>query len=121
MFVRAVRGAITVENNSSSDILNETEKLLETICNKNVLQKEDIISVIFTMTKDLNAEFPALAARKMGWNDVSLLCTNEIDVPEGLKKCIRVLIHFNTEKNNNEIQHIYLNNAKSLRPDISNN
>ncbi len=116
--VRAIRGATTVENNDAVEMLRETEKLLVEIINKNKLKKEDIISIIFTVTNDLNATFPAIAARNLGWTSVALMCTNEIPVPGSLEKCIRVLLHFNTNKTNDEIRHIYLNNAKVLRPDI---
>ncbi|HPU41979.1 MAG TPA: chorismate mutase, partial [Acetivibrio clariflavus] len=75
-------------------------------------------SIIFTVTSDLNATFPAVAARNLGWTSIALMCTNEISVPGSLEKCIRVLMHINTDKRNDEIKHIYLNNAKVLRPDI---
>ncbi len=116
--VRAIRGATTVENNDAVEMLRETEKLLVEIIEKNKLKEEDIISIIFTVTNDLNTTFPAIAARNLGWTSVALMCTNEIPVPGSLKKCIRVLLHFNTNKRNNEIRHIYLNDAKVLRPDL---
>ena len=116
--VRAIRGATTVENNEAVEMLRETEKLLVEIIEKNELKEEDIISIIFTVTHDLNATFPAIAARNLGWTSVALMCTNEICVPGSLEKCIRVLLHFNTNKRNDEIRHIYLNEAKVLRPDI---
>ena len=116
--VRAIRGATTVENNDAVEILRETEKLLVEIYEKNKLKEEDIISIIFTVTNDLNATFPAVAARNLGWTSIALMCTNEIPVPRSLEKCIRVLMHINTEKRNEEIKHIYLNNAKVLRPDL---
>ena len=116
--VRGIRGATTVLRNDSEDIINETTKLLEEIRNANDLSEEDIISVIFTVTNDLNAVFPAVAARKIGWTSLALMCMTEIDVPGSLKKCIRVLLHINTKKAQSEIKHIYLNNAKVLRPDI---
>ncbi|AEV68457.1 chorismate mutase [Acetivibrio clariflavus] len=116
--VRAIRGATTVENNDAVEILRETEKLLTEIYEKNKLKEEDLISIIFTVTNDLNATFPAVAARNLGWTSVALMCTNEIPVPGSLEKCIRVLMHINTDKRNDEIKHIYLNNAKVLRPDI---
>jgi len=116
--VRAIRGATTVEKNDAVEMLRETEKLLVEIVEKNQLKEEDIISIIFTVTNDLNATFPAVAARNLGWTSVALMCTNEIPVPGSLEKCIRVLMHINTNKRNNEIKHIYLNNAKVLRPDL---
>ncbi|OPZ91044.1 MAG: Chorismate mutase AroH [Firmicutes bacterium ADurb.Bin419] len=116
--VRAIRGATTVENNNADEMLRETEKLLIDIVEKNRLKEEDIISIIFTVTNDLNATFPAIAARNLGWTSIALMCTNEINVPGSLEKCIRVLIHVNSDKNNNEIKHVYLNKAKVLRPDL---
>ncbi len=116
--VRAVRGAVTVENNDANEIIEETRRLLEEISNQNELLQEELISVIFTVTRDLNAAFPAVAARQMGWTSIALMCMSEIDVPGSLEKCIRVLVHFNTDKKNEEIKHIYLKEAKILRPDL---
>lgn len=121
MHVRAVRGATTVANNDSCEIIDATKILLNEITEKNSLQQEDIISAIFSVTNDLDAAFPAVAARQLGWSDVALMCTTEINVPGSLKKCIRVMIHINTEKCKSELQHVYLNEAKVLRPDLENN
>jgi chorismate mutase len=118
MPVRAIRGATTVENNSESDIINGTYTLLKEILLRNSLEQDDIISVIFSATRDLDAAFPAVAARKLGWTNTALMCTNEIYVPGSLEKCIRVLIHINTAKGIEEIRHVYLNGAKVLRPDL---
>lgn len=117
--VRAIRGATTVFNNDKNEMLNETKKLLKEIIEKNNINKDDIISIIFTATKDLDAVFPAVAAREIGLNDVALMCMNEFDVPYGLKKCIRVMFHINTDKDKSEIKHIYLNDSKVLRPDLN--
>jgi chorismate mutase len=116
--VRAVRGAITVENNDSAEILNETNILLKEIIDRNNLNKDDIISIVFTVTKDIDAAFPAVAARQIGLSNISLMCMNEISVPGSLEKCIRVMLHFNTDKSNSDIKHVYLNRAKILRPDL---
>jgi chorismate mutase len=121
MHVRALRGAITVANNDSCEIIDTTKILLQEIAEKNSLQQEDIISAIFSVTNDLDAAFPAAAARQLGWSDIALMCTNEINVPGSLEKCIRVMIHINTEKGKSELQHVYLNGAKVLRPDLENN
>lgn len=118
MFVRAIRGATTVETNTDHQMLEETKTLLSEICERNQITQDDIISIIFTVTHDLDAAFPAVAAREIGWCDVALLCMNEVDVPGSLKMCIRVLMHINTDKEKNEIKHIYLNKAKALRPDL---
>jgi len=118
MPVRAIRGATTVEKNSVEDIMHETKKLLMEIVQANNINKDDIISVIFSATKDINAAFPATAAREMGWTDIPLMCTNEMDVPGSLEKCIRVMMHINTDKSNSQLKHIYLKEARKLRPDL---
>ncbi|RCX19967.1 chorismate mutase [Anaerobacterium chartisolvens] len=118
MTVRAIRGAVTVENNSAFEIIDETKALLTEIIKENNVEQDNIISIIFTATKDLDAAFPAVAARQLGWTRVALMCTSEIDVPGSLKSCIRVLLHINSEKSNSEIKNIYLKGAKVLRPDL---
>lgn len=118
MAVRALRGATTVENNTAVEIINETANMLKEIVEKNGLEIDDVISMIFTVTKDLDAAFPAVAAREIGWTDVALMCMNEIPVKGSLEKCIRVLVHINTEKKNKDLRHIYLKRAKILRPDL---
>lgn len=115
MFTRGVRGATTVANNNKDEILTATQELLTEIVKKNDLQIDDIASIIFTTTPDLNAEFPAQAARKLGWQNTSLLCAREIDVPGALEKCIRVLLHVNTAKKQSEIINVYLKEAVNLR------
>jgi chorismate mutase len=119
MLVRAIRGATTVNNNDSNEIIEETKKLLTEIVEKNNIIEDDVISIVFSVTKDLNAAFPAVGARKMGWTNVALFCTNEMDVPGSLSKCIRVLLHINTEKSNRDLNHVYLKGAKILRPDLA--
>ncbi len=118
MTVRAIRGAITVEDNNKDEILAATKIMLNEIVEANNLDKNDIINVIFTVTKDLDAVFPAVAARQLGWNDIALTCLNEMDVKGSLEKCIRVLIFFNTDKKNSDINYVYLNKAKALRADL---
>lgn len=119
MPVRAIRGATTIENNDAREIIEETKHLLKRMVEDNGVDKEDIISVIFSTTKDINAAFPAVAAREMGWTDIALMCTNEMDVPGSLPMCIRVMMHINTEKTNKELKYIYLKKAKLLRPDLA--
>jgi chorismate mutase len=116
---RGIRGATTADENTAEAILEATRDLLSRIIAANDLKPEDIASVIFTTTMDLNAEYPALAARRMGWHDVALMCSHEMTVPHGLNMCIRVLIHWNTVRSADEIQHIYLRGAVNLRPDRS--
>lgn len=115
---RGVRGATTAEANTPQAILAATRELLEALVAANDLNPADLASAIFTTTPDLNATFPARAARELGWSDVALLCTHEMDVPGGLPRCIRVLLHWNTDKTTSEIAHVYLREAKGLRPDL---
>ena len=119
MACRGVRGATTVESNSRDEILAAARQLLALMIRRNEIRKEDVASATFSSTHDLNREFPALAARQMGWLEVPLLCTNEIDVPNALQRCIRVLVHWNTEKLQDEIDHVYIRDAVRLRPDLS--
>jgi chorismate mutase len=114
---RGVRGATTVEENTCEAILSATRELLTQMIEANGVQADDVASAIFTTTRDLTSEYPALAARQLGWHDVALLCAHEITVPHGLKHCIRILVHWNTEKPASEIRHVYLNGAVHLRPD----
>lgn len=114
---RGIRGATTAASNSSDAILAATRELLERIVAANGVRSEDIASVIFSTTPDLDAEFPARAARDLGWDDVAVLCTHEMSVPGALSGCIRVLIHWNTERRADEIRHVYLREARRLRPD----
>ena len=114
---RGVRGATTVEEDSREEILRATHELLTHMIQANDVHPDDVASVIFTTTPDLNAEYPALAARLPGWEDVALLCTHEMAVHHGLKRCVRILLHWNTEKSLSEMRHIYLRGAVVLRPD----
>ncbi|HEC22673.1 MAG TPA: chorismate mutase [Chloroflexi bacterium] len=114
---RGVRGATTAPANTPEAILTATEELLRQIVSANGIRPDDIASVIFTTTPDLNAAYPAAAARALGWTDAALLCTHEMDVPGGLPRAIRVLLHWNTSTPAREIRHIYINGAESLRPD----
>ncbi len=116
--VAAIRGATTVVTNNEQEILEATAELLEKMTEQNGITAEDIISIIFSMTKDLDAVFPAVAARRLGFIHTAMMCTNEIDVPGSLTKCIRVMMHINTEKKNGELKYIYLRDARSLRPDL---
>ena len=96
MSVHGIRGAITIKKNSRDDVTVATMSLLAKIASVNKIKPDDIVTIIFSVTKDINAEFPAVAARKLGWLYTPLLCTYEIDVPKSLKKCIRVLLLVNT-------------------------
>jgi chorismate mutase len=116
---RGVRGATTAENNSPEEILKATRQLLALMIRQNGIKPADVASAIFSTTTDLDAQFPALAARQLGWIDVALMCVHELDVPGSLRHCIRILLHWNTEKAPDEIVHIYIKEAAALRPDRS--
>lgn len=118
--VRGIRGAINVSQNDKLEIIQATTELLTKMVEENNLEKEAIASIFFTLTPDLNAAFPAAAARKLGWIDVPLLGSVEVDVPEALAFCIRVLMLVNTDLRQNELKHIYLREARSLRVDLAN-
>ncbi len=118
LVTRGVRGATTVETNSRGAILEAARELLEALIEANGFEVEDVASAFFTTTADLKAEFPALAAREMGWTDVALLCGHEMDVPGSLPMCLRTLVHVNTDRSAREIRHIYLRGATVLRPDV---
>ena len=115
--MRGVRGATTVETNTREAILSATRELLCLMIDANNIQPEDVASAIFSTTIDLNADYPALAARALGWHDVALLCTHEMNVPHGLQQCIRILLHWNTEVAAREVKHVYIKGAVNLRPD----
>ncbi len=120
MAVRGIRGAITVDADNSEEIISATQELLEELLSSNSIGDfDDVVSVIFTTTPDLTATFPAEAARKVGMNQVPLLCASEIDVPGSIGRCVRVLMHVNTKKRQNEMVHAYLRDAKALRPDMN--
>lgn len=115
--LRGLRGATTATANTSEAILEATEELLRTLQAANRFQPEDIASAIFTSSPDLTAEYPARAARQLGWHDVPLLGASEVAVPDGLPRCIRVLLHFQTASPPHELKHMYLREAAKLRPD----
>ena len=119
MLCRGVRGATTADENTRDAILTATRQLLALMIRINGMEPEDVASAVFSLTRDLDAEFPALAARQLGWLDVPLLCTYEVDVPGSLRRCVRVLIHWNTNRPQKDIRHIYVKDAERLRPDIS--
>mgnify|MGYP001258571483 CR=1 FL=1 len=117
--VQGLRGATTADANTKYAILEATGELLGQLVEANGIQAEDIAAAFFTTTQDLNAEFPAVAARKLGWEHVALLCSHEMNVPGGLPRCLRVLMHVNTNRAPNEIRHVYLREATALRPDLA--
>lgn len=120
MWCRGIRGATTVDANTKDAILTATRELLQEIIEANGIEADDVAAAFFTTTSDLDAEFPALAARQLGWSNVALLCSQEVDVPDRLKGVVRVLVLCNTEKRAEEIVHVYIKGATELRPDASN-
>jgi chorismate mutase len=117
MPIRGLRGATVATANTAEAICNATRELILALVEANQLHPDDVASVIFTCTPDLTAEPPARAVRELGWEQVALMCVGEMDTPAGLRYCIRVLIHWNTEKKAAEIRHVYLHSAAQLRPD----
>ncbi len=117
--VRAIRGAVQVEANEREAVLEATTELVTEVMTRNGLSTDDVISVIFTATRDLTAEFPALAARNIGFQDVPLLCACEIDVPGALPRVVRLLMHVETSRARAQVQHVYLRGARALRLDIA--
>jgi tryptophan synthase alpha chain len=114
---RGIRGATTVETNTSEDILEATTDLLDAIIRLNDIDPEDVVSAIFTTTPEITASFPAMAARELGWTDVPLLCAHEMAVPGALRGVVRILLHINTSRTPSEIRHVYLREAGALRPE----
>ena len=116
---RGIRGATTVEQNTRDEVLAATQELLRRLVEANAIEREDIACAFFTTTADVNAEFPAAAARQLGWTEQALLNGHEMNVPGSLPKCIRVLVLVNTTKRASELRHVYLRGAVSLRPDFA--
>ena len=117
--IRGVRGAITVNENDEQEIISAAERLLKETITSNEITPDDVASIFISATDDVDAAFPARALRNLeGWTYVPVMCMQELSVPGSLEKCIRVMIHFNTEKTQKEIKHIYLEGAAGLRPDL---
>lgn len=114
-----IRGATVVAENTRESILNATRELLEKMIEANQIEVDEVAYAYFTTTSDINAEFPALAARQLGWTQTALLCGHEMSVPGSLQKCVRILILYNTQKTAADMVHVYINGAESLRVDIS--
>lgn len=119
VWLRGIRGAIQVERNEKECILEAAEMLMKKIAAANHIQKEDVVSVFFTATPDINAEFPAYILREMGWNHVPVLCAQEMNVPNAMGRVIRVLVHAYSSRRHEEIRHQYLGPTAQIRPDLS--
>ena len=115
----SIRGATTIENNKKEEIIQGTKDLLLEMENKNNLNKDNVVSILFSSTKDLNVEYPAKAARLLGYTQCGLMCFNEMEVIDSMKKCIRILILYQNSLEQRDIKHIYLKNTKTLRPDLN--
>lgn len=117
--MRGVRGAVTVDENLPEQITAATKRLLTEMIRRNAIETDDIASVLFSLTPDLQSSFPALAAREMGWVHVPMLHFTEIAVPGAMPRVVRVLMHVNTARGQQEIEHVYLDGAAALRPDLT--
>ena len=118
MRLRAARGAIRVGSDDTEALLGATERLLWSMLERNAIQAEDLVSVLFTATEDLRSAFPAGAARRMGLGRIPLLCAQEIPVAGSMPSVVRVLLHFHSERSLDEVVHVYLDGAESLRDDV---
>jgi chorismate mutase len=116
--VLALRGAITLERDERSHLLERVSRLLSEMLERNGVGHDDLISILFTATPDVHSAFPAVAAREMGLGDVPLICAQELDIAGGMPHCIRVLMHLNTERTRDQLRHVYLEAARSLRDDL---
>ena len=116
--LRAIRGAITLDADTREQVMERTARLLEAIFERNDLTKDDLVSIIFTATADIHAEFPAAAARGIGISDVPLLCAQELEIDGAVGLCVRVLIHLYSEKDPTALHHVYLEGARPLRTDL---
>ena len=116
--VRGLRGATTVDVDTPEAITERTQQLLRAMLERNAIEKDELISVLFTATDDIHSMFPAAAAREIGFGDVPLICARELDITGGTALCIRVLMHIFTDKGRGELHHIYLEGAKGLRDDL---
>ena len=119
--IRGVRGATTVESNSADAILAATQEVLRSMIEANGIAEDDVASILFTATPELDAAYPATAARNMGWTRTALMGFQEADVKDGLPMCIRVLVHWNTDLPIDAIKHVFLRDAIKLRPDLAQN
>ncbi|HEX2038588.1 MAG TPA: chorismate mutase [Acidimicrobiales bacterium] len=116
--VRALRGATTVDADTTEQVHERVQALLAAMLDRNDVSKDDLISIVFTATDDIHSMFPAAAARAIGMGDVPLLCARELDIEGGTPLCIRVLVHVMTERSRAELHHVYLEGARGLRDDL---
>ncbi|MEU8223120.1 chorismate mutase [Kribbella sp. NPDC048915] len=119
MAVRAIRGATQLDVDEREHLLERTAELVKAVLEANDLENDDLISILFTVTPDLRSEFPAVAGRQIGLTDVPLICMQEIPVPHALPRCVRLMVHTETDRARDKIQHVYLHGAVALRPDLT--
>ena len=119
MAVRAIRGATQLEADDREHLLERTAELVRAVLEANDLESDDLISILFTVTPDLHSEFPAVAGRQIGLTDVPLMCMQEIDVPHALPRVVRMMLHADTSRSRDKVQHVYLHGAVALRPDLT--
>jgi chorismate mutase len=117
--VRAIRGATQLEVDEREHLLERSAELVRAVLEANDLSSDDLISIVFTVTPDLHSEFPAVAGRQVGLTDVPLMCAQEIDVPHALPRVVRMMVHADSARSREKIQHVYLHGAVSLRPDLT--
>lgn len=118
MRLLALRGAITLDANTRDEVITKTKRLVAEMLERNGIDHEDLVSVLFTATDDITAEFPAAAARELGLGDVPLLCARELGIEHGTPLCVRVLMHFSTDRRRSDLRHVYLDGARGLRDDL---
>jgi chorismate mutase len=114
----ALRGAITCDENTKAEIDEKTQRLVKEMLARNGIEHDDIVSILFTATDDLTAEFPATAARVAGLGDIPLICARELNIDHGMRRCIRVMMHFYGDQSRDELHHVYLEGARTLRDDL---
>ena len=119
MAVRAIRGATQLEKDEREHLLERSAELVRAVLQANDLESADLISILFTVTPDLRSEFPAVAGRQIGLTDVPLMCMQEIDVPHALPRVVRMMLHADTSRSRDKVQHVYLHGAVALRPDLT--
>jgi chorismate mutase len=116
--LQALRGAITCDENTKQEIVEKTQRLVKELLARNELEHDDLVSLVFTATEDLTAEFPATAARAVGLGDIPLLCARELAIEGGKPMCVRLLVHCYTDRPRDQLHHVYLDGARSLRDDL---
>lgn len=116
--VRAIRGATTVDGDTRDEVIARTRELVQAVVERNAIDPDDLVSILFTATDDIRSAFPAEAAREAGFTHVPLMCARELDIVDGIERCIRVMVHVHTTRTTAELRHPYLHGARQLRTDL---